>query len=77
MFYSRPTAVSNCTPEEEKQCQDEGGLQAHSPLVHGRISSDESDAEGPEEPIEFPFSTAHPKPLAVSSSKQSFIFNGT
>ncbi|XP_040926708.1 ataxin-7-like protein 2a isoform X2 [Betta splendens] len=65
--FSRSTAVSNCTPEEEKQCQDEGGPQAPSPLVQGRISSDESDAEGPEEPIELPFSTAHPKPLAVCS----------
>lgn len=57
--------MSESTPEEEKQRQDEGSLRAPSPLVHGRISSDESDAEGPEEPIEFPSSAAHPRPLAV------------
>lgn len=57
--------MSESTPEE-KQRQDDGSLRAPSPLVHGRISSDESEAEGPEEPIEFPSSVAHPKPLAVS-----------
>ncbi|TMS18797.1 Ataxin-7-like protein 2 [Larimichthys crocea] len=65
--FSRSAAVSESTPEEEKQRQDEGSLRAPSPLVHGRISSDESDAEGPEEPIEFPSSAAHPRPLAVCS----------
>lgn len=66
-FYSRSTAVSESTPEEEKQRQDEGSLRVPSPLVHGRISSDESEAEGPEEPVEFPSSAAPPRPLAVSS----------
>ncbi|KAM7402790.1 hypothetical protein PAMP_018001 [Pampus punctatissimus] len=65
--FSRPTAVSENTPEEEKQRQDEGSLRAPSPLVHGRISSDDSEAEGPEEPVEFPSSAAHPRPLAVCS----------
>ncbi|XP_035516985.1 ataxin-7-like protein 2 [Morone saxatilis] len=65
--FSRPTAVSESSPEEEKQRQDEGSLRAPSPLVHGRISSDESEAEGPEEPVEFSSSAAHPKPLAVCS----------
>lgn len=58
--------MSEITPEEEKQRQDEGGLRAPSPLVHGRISSDESEAEGPEDPVEFPSSATHPRPLAVS-----------
>lgn len=66
LFYSRPTASEGNT-EEEKQRQDEGSLGAPSPLVHGRISSDESEGEGPEEPVEFPSSAAHPRPLAVSS----------
>ncbi|XP_067444583.1 ataxin-7-like protein 2a [Thunnus thynnus] len=65
--FSRSTAISESTPEEEKQRQDEGSLRAPSPLVHGRISSDESEAEGPEEPVEFPSSAAHPRPLAVCS----------
>ncbi|XP_051270951.1 ataxin-7-like protein 2a isoform X1 [Dicentrarchus labrax] len=65
--FSRPTAVSESSPEEEKQRQDEGSLRAPSPLVHGRISSDESEAESPDEPVEFSSSAAHPKPLAVCS----------
>uniref|UniRef100_A0A8C9YX30 Ataxin 7-like 2a n=1 Tax=Sander lucioperca TaxID=283035 RepID=A0A8C9YX30_SANLU len=64
--FSRPTASEGNT-EEEKQRQDEGSLGAPSPLVHGRISSDESEGEGPEEPVEFPSSAAHPRPLAVCS----------
>uniref|UniRef100_A0A3Q3WTF9 SCA7 domain-containing protein n=1 Tax=Mola mola TaxID=94237 RepID=A0A3Q3WTF9_MOLML len=62
--FSRSTPGSESS-EEEKQRQDEGSLRAPSPLVHGRISSDESEAEGPDESIEFPSSAAHPKPLAV------------
>uniref|UniRef100_A0A3P9DGL1 Ataxin 7-like 2a n=1 Tax=Maylandia zebra TaxID=106582 RepID=A0A3P9DGL1_9CICH len=38
-----------------------------SPLVHGRISSDESEAEGNDERAEFPSSAAHPRPAAVCS----------
>lgn len=74
VFFSRPTAVSDGSAEEEKQRQDEGSLRAPSPLVYGRISSDESDAEAPEEPIEFPFSAVHPKPLAVSSWQLKVFF---
>lgn len=66
LFCSRSTGVSECTLEEEKQRQDEGSLRALSPLVHGPISSDESEAEGLEEPLEFPSSATHPRPLAVS-----------
>ena len=66
-FVSRSTPGSESIPEEEKQRQDEGSLRAPSPLVHGRISSDESEAEGPDESIEFPSSATHPKPLAVST----------
>lgn len=64
VFYSRPSSVSESNTEDEQQ--DEGGVRAPSPLVHGKISSDESEAEGPEEPVEFPSSAAHPRPLAVS-----------
>ncbi|KAI4826497.1 hypothetical protein KUCAC02_029944 [Chaenocephalus aceratus] len=63
--FSRPSSVSESNTEDEQQ--DEGGVRAPSPLVHGKISSDESEAEGPEEPVEFPSSAAHPRPLAVCS----------
>uniref|UniRef100_A0A3Q3MZ13 Ataxin 7-like 2a n=1 Tax=Labrus bergylta TaxID=56723 RepID=A0A3Q3MZ13_9LABR len=55
------------TPEEENQRQDEGSLRSPSPLVQGRISSDESDAEGAEEHVEFSSSATHPRPLAMCS----------
>ncbi|XP_040890994.1 ataxin-7-like protein 2a isoform X2 [Toxotes jaculatrix] len=74
--FSRSTGVSECTPEEEKQRQDEGSLRAPSPLVHGRISSDESEAEGPEELLEFPSSAAHPRPLAVCSFGSHVLGHG-
>lgn len=76
LFCSRSTVVSESGTEEEKQQrQDDGGFRAPSPLVHGRISSDESEAEGPEDPVEFPSSAAHPKPLAVNRfySLQKFL----
>lgn len=81
LFSSRPTAVSDSAPDEEKLRQDEGSFQAPSPLVHGRISSDDSETEGLEEPpAEFPSSSAHPRPVAVSISffffvltKQNFV----
>ncbi|KAK2821033.1 hypothetical protein Q5P01_023992 [Channa striata] len=74
--FSRSMAVSDCTSEEEKQRQDEGSLRAPSPLVYGRISSDESDAEGPDEQMEFPFSAAHPRPLAVCSFGSHVLGHG-
>ncbi|XP_058488493.1 ataxin-7-like protein 2a isoform X1 [Solea solea] len=63
----RSAGVSECVAEEEKQRQDEGSLRSPSPLVHGRISSDESEAEGPEEPSDFSSSATHPRPMAVCS----------
>lgn len=65
LFYSRSSAFSESNIEEEHQ--EERSPRAPSPLVHGRISSDESEAEGPEEPVAFPSSAAHPRPMAVSS----------
>ncbi|XP_060897518.1 ataxin-7-like protein 2a isoform X2 [Labrus mixtus] len=65
--FSRSTAASESTPEEENQRQDEGSLRSPSPLVQGRISSDESDAEGAEEHVEFSSSATHPRPLAMCS----------
>nr|XP_029538538.1 ataxin-7-like protein 2 [Oncorhynchus nerka] len=65
--FSRSRASSESAPEEEKPCQEEGSTQAPSPLTHGGISSDESEGEGPEEPIEYPSSSWHPKPAAGCS----------
>uniref|UniRef100_A0A3Q4IB63 Ataxin 7-like 2a n=1 Tax=Neolamprologus brichardi TaxID=32507 RepID=A0A3Q4IB63_NEOBR len=50
--------------EEESQRAEEGNPRVPSPLVHGRISSDESEAEGNDERAEFPSSAAHPRPAA-------------
>uniref|UniRef100_H3CFC1 Ataxin 7-like 2a n=1 Tax=Tetraodon nigroviridis TaxID=99883 RepID=H3CFC1_TETNG len=58
---------SESVSEEERQRPEDGGLRAPSPLVHGRISSDESEAEGPEDHYEFSSSAAHPKPVVVCS----------
>uniref|UniRef100_A0A3Q4IB85 Ataxin 7-like 2a n=1 Tax=Neolamprologus brichardi TaxID=32507 RepID=A0A3Q4IB85_NEOBR len=52
-------------PEEESQRAEEGNPRVPSPLVHGRISSDESEAEGNDERAEFPSSAAHPRPAAT------------
>ncbi|XP_032404477.1 LOW QUALITY PROTEIN: ataxin-7-like protein 2a [Xiphophorus hellerii] len=65
--FSRSMAVSECAPEEEKQWQDEAGLRAPSPLLHGHISTDDSEAEAAEELPDFPSSTTHPTPAAVCS----------
>ncbi|XP_031689993.1 ataxin-7-like protein 2a isoform X1 [Oncorhynchus kisutch] len=63
--FSRSRASLESAPEEDKPCQEEGS--APSPLTQGRISSDESEGEGPEEPYEYPSSSWHPKPAAVCS----------
>lgn len=65
---SRSPAVGESSPEEETQRADEGSVRAPSPLVHGRISSDDSDSEVHEETLDFQSSAAHPRPLAVSIS---------
>ncbi|CAJ1051845.1 ataxin-7-like protein 2a [Xyrichtys novacula] len=74
--FSRSTAASESTPEEEKPRQEEGSVRAPSPLVHGRISSDESDAEGAEEHVEFSSSATHPRPLAVCSFSSHALGHG-
>lgn len=65
VFSSWSTAVVESAPEEESQRLDEGNPRVPSPLVHGRISSDESEAEGNDERADFPSSAAHPRPVAV------------
>lgn len=65
---SRSPAVGESSPEEETQRADEGSARAPSPLVHGRISSDDSDSEVHEETLDFHSSASHPRPLAVSIS---------
>lgn len=65
--FSRSPAVGESSPEEETQRADEGSARAPSPLVHGRISSDDSDSEVHEETLDFQSSASHPRPLAVCS----------
>ncbi|XP_061640491.1 ataxin-7-like protein 2a isoform X4 [Phyllopteryx taeniolatus] len=74
--FSRSTAASESTPENDRQLQNEGNLRAPSPLVHGTISSDESEAEGATDPVEFQSSAAHPKPLAMCSFGGSVLGHG-
>ncbi|XP_029907621.1 ataxin-7-like protein 2a [Myripristis murdjan] len=74
--FSRPRAPSESAPEEEKQRLDEGGPRAASPLVHGRISSDESEGEGLEDTVEFPSSVSHPRPLAMCSFGSRAVGHG-
>ncbi|XP_056131116.1 ataxin-7-like protein 2a [Lampris incognitus] len=69
-------ASSESAPEEEKLWQDEGSHRAPSPLIHGRISSDESEGEGPEELSEYPSSASHPRPLAVCSFGSHAVGHG-
>ncbi|KAL0978073.1 hypothetical protein UPYG_G00165570 [Umbra pygmaea] len=73
--FSRSRASSESAPEEDKPRQ-EGSIRAPSPLIHGRISSDESEGEGFEEPMEYPSSSWHPKPAAMCSFGGHGIGNG-
>ncbi|XP_061583965.1 ataxin-7-like protein 2a isoform X2 [Cololabis saira] len=74
--FSRSTAASECSPEEEKQRPDEAGPRAPSPLVTGHISSDESEAEAADELSELPSSTTHPRPAAVCSFGSHWLGHG-
>ncbi|XP_077459093.1 ataxin-7-like protein 2a isoform X1 [Stigmatopora argus] len=74
--FSCSTAFSESTPEDDGQVQNEGCIRAPSPLVHGTISSDESEAEGVEDPVEFPSSASHPRPLAMCSFGGSMLGHG-
>ncbi|XP_057703123.1 ataxin-7-like protein 2a [Corythoichthys intestinalis] len=74
--FSRSTVLSESTPEADRQVRDEGCVRAPSPLVHGTISSDESEAEGAEEPVEFPSSATHPRPLAMCSFGVTMLGQG-
>ena len=62
---SRSRTSSESALEEDKPRQEESGVGALSPLTYGRISSDESEADGSDELAEYPSSATHPKPLAV------------
>ncbi|XP_062842621.1 ataxin-7-like protein 2a [Trichomycterus rosablanca] len=61
----RTPKVSECTPEEERTVREESSTRPSSPLTQCRISSDESEEEGAEEPAEYHSSPWHPKPIAV------------
>ncbi|CAN9512165.1 unnamed protein product [Ophioblennius macclurei] len=74
--FSRSSTASESGLDEDKQRFDEHGLRAPSPLVHRRISSDESEAEAPEELADFPSSTSHPRPVAVCSFSSHSMGHG-
>ncbi|XP_046881738.1 ataxin-7-like protein 2a [Hypomesus transpacificus] len=65
--FSRSRTSSESALEEDKPRQEESGVGALSPLTYGRISSDESEADGSDELAEYPSSATHPKPLARCS----------
>uniref|UniRef100_A0A672I468 SCA7 domain-containing protein n=2 Tax=Salarias fasciatus TaxID=181472 RepID=A0A672I468_SALFA len=74
--FSRSAAASESGADEEKPRHDEPGPRAPSPLVHGRISSDESEAEAAEEPADFPSSASHPRPAAVCAFGSRSVGHG-
>ncbi|XP_053508410.1 ataxin-7-like protein 2a isoform X1 [Ictalurus furcatus] len=61
----RTRTLSENVPEDERVVREEGVARASSPLTQCRISSDESEGEGNEEPADWHSSPWHPKPLAV------------
>ncbi|KAF4093574.1 hypothetical protein AMELA_G00003460 [Ameiurus melas] len=61
----RTRTLSENAPEDERAVREEGVARASSPLTQCRISSDESEGEGIEEPADWHSSPWHPKPLAV------------
>ncbi|KAF5902746.1 ataxin-7-like protein 2, partial [Clarias magur] len=63
--FSRTRTVSENALEEERAVREECVARPSSPLTQGRISSDESEAEGADEPADWHSSPWHPKPLAV------------
>ncbi|KAB5536818.1 hypothetical protein PHYPO_G00111700 [Pangasianodon hypophthalmus] len=63
--FSRTRTLSENAPEDERAVREEGVARASSPLTQGRISSDESEGEGNDEPADWHSSPWHPKPLAV------------
>ncbi|KAJ7999463.1 hypothetical protein DPEC_G00194690 [Dallia pectoralis] len=73
--FSRSRVSSESATEEDRPRQ-EGGTRAPSPLVHGHISSDESDEDCSEETIEYPSSSWHPKPAAVCSFGSQVMGHG-
>ncbi|XP_028303325.1 ataxin-7-like protein 2a [Gouania willdenowi] len=74
--FSRSTAPSESVSDEENQSKEEASPRAPSPITHGRISSDESDAEGPEEPADYSVSSSHPRPAAVCSFGSHALSHG-
>lgn len=62
---SRTRTISENATEEERAVREEGVARASSPLTQGRISSDESEGEGTDEPADWHSSPCHPKPVAV------------
>lgn len=64
-----PAFRSSVTRENlgEGETLEESSPRPLSPVVSGRVSSDDSDGEAPEEQAECHFSAAHPRPIAMCS----------
>ncbi|MBN3324893.1 AT7L1 protein, partial [Atractosteus spatula] len=63
----RSWASSESGAEEDGSGLEPQGAEPMSPPQHSRLSSEESEGEGPEEPSDWSYSPWHPKPLGVCS----------
>ncbi|XP_020786651.1 ataxin-7-like protein 2a isoform X1 [Boleophthalmus pectinirostris] len=73
--FSHPP-VSSEKPTEVEETQEEAIPRPPTPEVTGGVSSDDSEGESPEEPAEYHFSAAHPRPLAVCSFGSRAVGHG-
>lgn len=72
--FSCPSAATENHAKEE--ILEEASPRPLSPVVTGWLSSDDSDGESPEEPAEFQFSAAHPRPLMMCSFGSHAVGHG-
>ncbi|XP_035244828.1 ataxin-7-like protein 2a isoform X2 [Anguilla anguilla] len=74
--FSRSRTSSESAPEEERARPEDQEAQPLSPPAHSRLSSEESEGEGQEEPPDWHSTPAHPKPLALCSFGSHAIGRG-
>ncbi|KAJ8360635.1 hypothetical protein SKAU_G00171600 [Synaphobranchus kaupii] len=65
--FSRSRTSSESTPEEDRVCTEDQEAQPLSPPTHNRLTSEESEGEGQDEPPDWHSTPLHPKPLALCS----------
>ncbi|KAJ8260288.1 hypothetical protein GJAV_G00179240 [Gymnothorax javanicus] len=76
VFSSRPRTASENAPEEERMRSENQDALPLSPPAPSRFSSEESEGEGQEEPLDWHSSPVHPKPLALCSFGSRAIGRG-